>query len=191
MALRLTPMQEETEEATQALWQLGLEWLRETIGSSTHPFDRDRARQLARGMRMVGERPSGSAVNGYISRLWPTAPWTRAMVRDCWRSVYRAKTSLGRDRHWHRTPLYVPDRLIELHGLQPVTEARLASLAHDAVNALVQAADDGDTGSYLQRTRELDAALCAVQHLRFLRHGSGALGFEDQSPEPPRRPKWW
>jgi hypothetical protein len=46
-----------------------------------------------------------------------------------------------------------------------------------------------DTAAYLERKKELDAALIAVHHLRYLRFGSGELGFRDTDPEPPRRPK--
>lgn len=105
------------------------------------------------------------------------------MTRSCWRSVDRAKTSLGRNSHWDDTPLYDVDRLIEQHELRPVTEVRLAAVAHEAVDALIEAAHGDDTQAYLARRRELDAALIAVHHLRFLRHGSGALGFDDPSPQ--------
>lgn len=140
---------------------------------------------------MLGENPPFPEVSAYVGQLWAAWPHAASMTRDCWRSVYRAKTSLGRDTHWHHTPLYDPDRLIEFHELLPVTEVRLAAVAHDAVEALIGAAQGDDNPAYLRRRRELDAAVTAVHHLRYLRHGSGALGFEDPSPEPPRRPRWW
>jgi hypothetical protein len=173
------------------LWQHGLDWLVDTVDRSTHPLDRERARKLARGMRMVGEHPPYREVSAYVGKLWDGWPHTASMVRECWRSVYRAKTSLGRDRHWHTTPLFQPDRLIEQHELRPVTEVRLAAVLHGAVDALLLAAQGDDTDAYLTRTRDLDAALIAVRHLRFLRHGSAALGFQDLNPEPARRPRWW
>jgi hypothetical protein len=176
---------------TKPLWQLGLDWLVDTVGGSTHWLDRERARQLARGMRMGGERPSYREVSAYIGELWPDWPHTASMVRESWRGVYCAKMSLGRDSHWDNTPLYGPDWLIEHHGLQPVTEVRLAAVAHDALDALLQAAQEDDTAAYVARQRALDASLTAVHHLRFLRHGSGALGFKDWNPERPRRPRWW
>lgn len=177
--------------ATKPLWELGLDWLVEANGGGTHPLDRERARQLARGMRMVGESPKYEEVSAYIGELWAGWPHAASMTRECWRSVYRAKTSLGRNAHWHDTPLYDADRLIESHALDPVTEVRLAAVAHNAVDALFEAAQGGDTNAYLARRHELQAVLTAVHHLRFLRHGSGALGFEDPDPEPPRRPRWW
>lgn len=173
------------------LWKLGLDWLVEANGSGTHPLDRKRARQLARGMRMVGEHPPYPEVSAYIAELWDGWPHAASMTRECWRSVYRAKTSLGRNTHWDDTPLYAPDWLIERHGLHPVTEVRLAAAIHDAVDALTEAARGDDTGAYLARRRGLDAALTAIHHLRFLRHGSSALGFEDLNPGPARRPRWW
>ena len=140
---------------------------------------------------MVGESPSYSDVSAYIGELWRGCPRAASIVRGYWRSVYRAQTSLGRDSHWHCTPLYQPDRLIERFGLHPLTEQRLAAVTHSAVDALLQAAEENDTTSYVRRKRELDAALTAVQHLRFLRHGSSGLAFEDPDAEAPRRPRWW
>jgi hypothetical protein len=177
--------------AAKPLWKLGLDWLLEANGDGTHALDRDRARRLARGMRMVGERPPYEQVSSYIGQLWDGWPHGASMTRKCWRSVYRAKTSLGRSAHWDDTPLYDVDRLIEQHGLRPVTEVRLAAVAHDAIDALVAATQEDDTKGYLARRRELDAALTSIHHLRFLRHGSGALGFDDPAPQPPRRPRWW
>ena len=120
-------------EALKPLWQLGLDWLRE-IGCSPHPLDRERVRLLARGMRMLGEYPDRSEVRAYVAQLWPSEPWTAATIRDSWRSVYRAQTSLGRDRHWHCTPLYVPDVLIQRYELRPVTE--VASCPWPTVHSL-------------------------------------------------------
>lgn len=176
---------------SKALWQLGLDWLAECVGDSTHPNDRRRARELARGMRTVGERPEYRAVSAYISELWRVWPHSASMVRSCWRSVYRAKTSLGRGRGWYQTSLYVPDMLIEQHGLRPLTEERLAALAHEALDAFLVAAQDHSTAGYIDRRRELDAALTAIEQLRYLRHGTGVFGVPDYNPEPARRPKWW
>jgi hypothetical protein len=173
------------------LWQYGLDRLAKDIGGSTHQLDRNRARKLARGLRMLGERPPyREEVSPYIGRLWEDWPWTASMVREIWRSVERAKTSLGRDRHWNGTPLYVPDMLIEEHGLRPRTERRLAAVARDAVDALIEASQEADTDVYLERKRQLAEALVAVHHLRFLRQGSGALGFQDLNPQPAPRPRW-
>jgi hypothetical protein len=138
---------------------------------------------------MVGERPPLREVGRYANELW--AVWLPAaqMVRETWRSVDRAKTSLGKDTHWDRTPLYVPDLLIEEYGLRPSTEERLAAVAREAADALVTAAGAADTAAYLDRRREFRAAATAVQHLRFLRHGSGALGFRHAlNPRPAPRP---
>ena len=134
--------------------------------------------------------PYREEVSPYIGGLWKGWPWTVSMVRECWRSVDRAKTSLGRDRHWRGTPLYIPDMLIEEHRLRSSTELRLAAVAHDAVDALVEAAQEADTAIYLERKRQLAEAIVAVHHLRFLRQGSGALGFQNMNPEPAPRPRW-
>jgi hypothetical protein len=172
------------------LWQLGLDWLFETIGGSTHPLDRARARRLARGMRMLGEHPPFRAVSAYVGELWRSWPQTASMVRTCWRSVYRARTSLGRDLNWENTPLYEPDLLIERHGIDRVTEVRLGAVAQRALDAFLEAAAEADADAYIARRHELDAALTAVHHLRFLRHGSQALGLKVIPAEPPRRPRW-
>jgi hypothetical protein len=176
---------------SKALWQFGLDWLVDAIGGSTHWKDRERATRLARGMRMVGEHPEYRVVSAYISQLWRGWPQSASMVRECWRSVYRAKTSLGRKQGWYQTSLYVPDMLIEQHGLRPLTEERLAAVAHEALDAFLAAAQDHDTAGYVERRKELDAALTAISQLRYLRHGSDVFGFPDYNPEPARRPKWW
>lgn len=173
------------------LWKLGLDWLCEANGGACHSLDRDRARNLARGMRMVGEGPEYVEVSRYIAELWDVWPHSIAMVRDCWRTVYRAQTSLGRDRRVHHTPLYTVDRLIEKHRLEPVTEERLAAVTLSATHAFIEASKGSDTELYLARRRELDVALTAMRHLKYLRHGYGALGLRDLDPEAPLRPKWW
>lgn len=140
-------------------------------------------------MRMVGERPPLREVGCYASELWDVWLPAARMVRETWRSVDRAKTSLGKDTHWYGTPLYVPDLLIEKYGLSPSTEDRLAAVARHAADALVIAAGEANTAAYLDRRREFLAAATAVQHLRFLRHGSGALGFRHElNPLPAPRP---
>jgi hypothetical protein len=136
---------------------------------------------------MVGERPSLREVGSYVSESWDVWLPAAQMVRETWRSVDRAKTSLGKDTHWYGTPLYMPDLLIEKYGLSPSTEVRLAAVARQAADALVIAAGEANTAAYLDRRREFLAA--AVQHLRFLRHGSGALGFRHElNPIPAPRP---
>lgn len=140
---------------------------------------------------MVGEDPTSREVGAYVAQLWKGWPHAAKMVRDSWRSVYRVKTSLGRGTTWYRSPLYTPDRLIELHGLQPVTEDRLAAVVHAAADRLLSAVSENDTVAYRNRKRELDAALVAVDHLGYLRHGSAFLEINDLNPEPGRRPKWW
>jgi hypothetical protein len=140
-------------------------------------------------MRMLGEEPATKEVSAYIGELWSGNPYAASMTRECWRSVYRAKTSIGQTRR-HEKPLYQPDRLIGLHDLSPSTEERLAAVAHRALAAFLQAASGPTTPAYVERKRELDAALEVVQHLRFLRFGPteiGIRGFLDA--DPPRRPK--
>jgi len=171
------------------LWQLGLDWLLEYNGGGTHDLDRERVRKLARGLRMVGERPALGEVGRYAAELWDVWPHAARMVRDTWRSVDRAKTSVGRDTHWVGTPLYVVDFLIEQHGVSPSLEERLAAVARDASQALVTAAAGVETAAYLDRRRELAATVIIAQHLRFLRHGSGGLGFANElNPLPAPRP---
>jgi hypothetical protein len=152
------------------LWKYGLDSLLEDIGDSTHWMDRDRAFELARGLRIIGERPSyRDEVSPYIGQLWQGWRWTASMVRDCWRTVDRADTSRGRARTPRNHPLYVPDMLIAKHRLRPTTEARLASVARDAVDALARAAPNADAVVYRRRKREMAAALAAVDELRVLR----------------------
>ena len=172
--------------AETPLWRLGLDWLLECNGEGTHYLDRERARKLARGLRMVGERPPLREVGRYADELWDVWPHAARMVRETWRGVDRAKTSVGRDTHWLRTPLFVPDFLIDKHGLSPGIEERLAAVARDAADALVRAAGEADAAAYLDRRRELAAAAIVAQHLRFLRHGSGALGFGHELNRFPR-----
>lgn len=162
------------------MWQLGLDWLLECNGEGTHYLDRERARKLARGMRLVGEQPSLHEVGRYVGKLWNGWPYAARMVRETWRSVDSAKTSLGRDTHWLGTPLSVPVFLIDKHGLSPSLEDRLAAVARDAADALITAAREDDTAAYLDRKRELTATTTVAQHLRFLRHGSGSLGFRNE-----------
>lgn len=176
--------------AEKPLWQFGLDWLLGAIGESTNYHDRERARKLARGMRMVGERPPLREVGRYVNELWGVWRPAAEMVRETWRSVDRAKTSIGKDKHWDGTPLYVPDMLIEDEGLSPSTEERLAAVARDATDALVGAAGEPDPAAYLDRRRDVLAAMTGVQHLRVLRFGSSGLGFRDElNPLPARRPK--
>jgi hypothetical protein len=173
------------------LWQHGIDWLKEVNGGATHPLDRERALKLARGMRMVGEHPPYREVSAYVGQLWDRNPNAASMVRTTWRSVYRARTSIGRGSRIHTTPLYQPDRLIDRQGLRPVTEVRLAQVAHEALQALLTAAEDGDRPGYAVRERELNAALTAVRHLRFLRYGRPTLGYDERDDDPARRPRWW
>jgi hypothetical protein len=140
---------------------------------------------------MLGEAPVYREVSVYVGELWNGWPHAASMVRNCWRSVYRAKTSRGRGTHRHSSPLYQPDRLIELHGLQPVTEVRLAAMVHEATDRLLGALYANDTVAYRNRKRELDAALLAVENLGYLRYGSVFFDVNDLSPQPARRPKWW
>ena len=173
------------------LWKHGIHWLKDVNGGATHPRDRERALKLARGMRMVGEHPPYREVSAYVGQVWNGNPHAASMVRTAWRSAYRAKTSIGRGSRIYATPLYQVDRLIESHGLRPVTEVRLANVAHDALQGCLEAAEVDASAVYAARRRDLDTALTAVQHLRFLRHGWAALGYEDDDDEPARRPRWW
>jgi hypothetical protein len=74
---------------------------------------------------------------------------------------------------------------------EPLTEDRLAAVAHDALAAFISAAQDHDVSGYVGRREELDAALTAINRLRYLRHGSDVFGSPDYNPEPARRPRWW
>lgn len=171
-----------TDLQPKPLWQLGLDWLRDANGHGTHPLDRDRARKLVRGMRMLGEDPRYADVSAYVAERWSGWPHAASMTRKSWRSVYRTTTRLGREPRWD-TPLYQPDRLIERHDLQPVTEERLAAVMHAAVDAVVESTALDGVAPYRSRRRELDATLAALEHLHFLRQG--------ECGEPPRRPRWW
>jgi hypothetical protein len=81
--------------------------------------------------------------------------------------------------------------LIEQHRLRPLTEDRLAAVAHEALSAFLSAAQKHETAAYVERRRHLDAALTAINQVRYVRHGSDAFGFRDYNPEPARRPRCW
>jgi hypothetical protein len=153
------------------LWQCGLDWLRSTE-PSTHPTDRDRAYELAKGLRKLNDLPPWAGdVSNYAHTLW-NGPHDRiviAMVRDCWSSVWRARTSRGRARHSRSDPLAVPDMLIRQHLLTPSTEDRLAAVARDAMDALIASASLPESRVYQRRKAELSAALESVDQLRKLR----------------------
>lgn len=170
-----------------ALWRIGLAWLREVNTDGTHPLDKKRARNLARGMRMLGERPDASEVNAEIGRLWGRHRPAAKMTVESWRSVYRVKTSIGRT-YREDAPLYHPDRLIEVHRLTPSTEERLERVLIGAVRKMCEAASQEGTDHYLQAKRELDDAITAIEHLRYLRFGPQSLGIRGFGPETPRRP---
>ncbi len=170
------------------LWRVGLLWLREANEDGTHPLDRKRAINLARGMRMLGENPSRADVNAQIRRFWSGHPPAATMTRECWRAVYRARTSIGRTRR-HEAPLYQPDRLIETYGLKPSTEERLETVALEAIRNLHKAAAEPAVAPYLQQKRDLEDALTAIDHLRYLRLGPQSLGIRGLESETPRRPK--
>lgn len=172
------------------LWQHGIDRLFEGYEQRDDHLTRNDFRRLARAMRIVGERPSYREVSRYIGEHWSrwqdVAPW----AREGWRSVDRAQGTFGRENHWWLTPLEFADVLIEKYEPQPTTGARLAAIAHEAVDALVEAACETDTDLYLERKRRLADAVWAVHHLRFLRQNSGALGFRDLNPSAAPRPKW-
>jgi hypothetical protein len=110
-------------------------------------------------------------VSNYAHTLW-TSPHDRiviAMLRQCWSTMWRAKTSRGRARHSPSDPLYVPDMLIREHRLKPSTEDRLAVVARDAMGALIKSASLPDSRVYQRRKAELSAALDSVDQLRRLR----------------------
>ena len=175
------------ERSTQPeLWWLGLEWLREANEMGVHPFDQGRVRQLARGMRMLGESPSLSEVSRGIAELWGGGGSAR-MTREIWRSGFRVESSIGRSTIWDK-PLFYPDLLIERHDLEPSTEERLESMAHKAIQRLGQAASLPGSQGYLRAKREVLDALQAFQHLRYLRFGPQSLGIRGFSPEEPLRP---
>jgi hypothetical protein len=171
----------------EELWRVGLVWLREANQDGTHPLDRKRAINLARGMRMIGENPDSVEVNAQIRRLWSGHPPAAAMTRECWRAVYRVRTSIGRT-HLHEAPLYQPDRLIENYQLEPSTEERLEAVALEAVRNLSRAAAESAVPPYLQQKRDLEDALTAIHHLRYLRLGPQSLGVRGLESETPRRP---
>jgi hypothetical protein len=178
---------------TDELWLLGLQWLREANGTATHPCDRKRVILLARGMRMLGEEPPMTNVTEAIRDLWSVGGrWSDGrpaarMTKECWRNVYRAKSSLGRSRMWD-APLYQPDCLIEKHGLEPSTEERIAAVAGRAVQDLCDAAWLPSSDGYVDAQRRVADALATVRHLRYLRLGPQSLGIRGFESEPPRRP---
>jgi len=177
-------------EAGKPLRQQGIDRLMGAyVTDDTHLTNRD-ARRLARAMRIIGKRPSYREVSHYIGAHWNRWPDVAALMRDGWRSVSRAQTAFGRESHWYGTPLQLADVLIEKHEPQLRTEARLAAVAHDALDALIEAAEQPDTATYLNRKRQLADALRAVQHLRYLRQGAGALGFQTLDPGAAPRPRW-
>lgn len=172
----------------EELWRVGLVWLREANEDGTHPLDRKRATNLARGMRMLGENPSSADVNAQIRRLWSSHRPAAAMTRECWRAVYRVRTSIGRT-HRHEAPLYQPDRLIETYQLKPSTEERLETVALEVIRNLSKAAAEPAVATYLQQKHDLEDALKAIDHLRYLRLGPQSLGIRGLESETPRRPK--
>jgi hypothetical protein len=163
-----------SRSSARLLWQHGLDWLADTE-LSTRPSDRDRAFELARGLRKLGALPAyRGEVSSYVRRLWEDAR-VITMVRVCWESVHSAKTSRGRPLR--SAPLYVPDMLICEHGLDPSTEERLATVAREAADALVAAtAPRVDARSYRARKAELSAAMVAVDELRVLRERGAIRG---------------
>jgi hypothetical protein len=62
--------------------------------------------------------------------------------------------------------------LIRDTGLRPTTEVRLAAVARDAVNAVIESAPEADV-TCRHRKRELSAAVTAVDELRSLRLRDG------------------
>ena len=158
--------------SAKPLWQYGLDWLR-SEEPSTHPMDRDRAYELAQGLRKLGDLPPWDGdVSNYAHTLWGSSRSDRmvvGMVRVCWSSVWRARTSRGRARHSRSSPLYVPDMLIREHRLKPSTEDRVAAVVGDAVDVLIKAASLPDSRVYRTRKAELAAALDSVDQLRKLR----------------------
>jgi hypothetical protein len=168
------------------LWQVGLDWLWEANGEGTHPYDERRAFLLARGLRMLGENPAAKEVNAYIKGLW-REPFAAAMTREAWRSVYRARSSIGRSRR-SDAPLFQPDRLIREQGLRPSTEERLAAVAKRALDELIgAAAEEPDRAAFLDRERQLKEALIAISHLRYLRFDRAEIeriGFKPRPQQP-------
>jgi len=175
--------------SAKPLWQHGIDRLWEAYEADQIVcLDRKQGQRLARAMRIIGERPPYREVSRYIGEHWSRWPDVANWVREGWRSVDRAKTAFGRETHWFNTPLQLADVLVEEHEPQRRTEARLATVAHDAVDALVEAAQKPDTAGYQERKRQLADALLALHHLRYLRQGSGALGFENLNPGAAPRP---
>jgi hypothetical protein len=157
------------ELVQKSLWKYGLDLLVQMVAESTHSLDRDRVRNLARDMRMVGEQPTYQEMRTYVGELWDGWPHAANMVRDTWRSVYKTKTSVGRNRGGRAKPLYYARLLIEKHGLRPSLESRVAAVARAAADALVEAASASDAAAYSQREKELHAAVTAIRHLRHRR----------------------
>ena len=107
---------------------------------------------------MLGEAPPRNDVSAEIQELWGRGRPAAAMTRECWRSVYRAQSSLGRT--WlHEAPLYQPDRLIEEYALTPSTEERIAAVVQQAVRNLGGVAETGSPTEYLQRSGGLETPL--------------------------------
>lgn len=189
-----TELSRSSDTASSAsLWRIGLEWLRGANGTGTHPCDRRRAVLLARGMRMVGEEPPMAIVSAAIRELWSAGDtWSvgkpaARMTTECWRSVYRARSSIGRSSMWD-APLYQPDRLIAEHGLTPSTDERVAAVARRAVENLCEAAGGPFSDDYVSAQERLADSLAGVRHLRYLRFGPQSLGIKAFDSEPPRRP---
>jgi hypothetical protein len=177
--------------SAKPLWQYGIDRLWEEYEADLIvSLNRKQGRRLARAMRTVGERPTYREVSRYIGEHWNRWADVAKWVREGWRSVDRAEGTFGHETNWYNTPLQLADALIEAHEPQNRTEARLATVAHDAVDALVEAAEEADTAAYLKCKREVADALRAVHHLRYLRQGSGALGFKSLNPGAAPRPRW-
>jgi len=136
---------------------------------------------------MLGEAPLTNQVSAEIQEIWGHGRQAAAMTRECWRSVYRAQSSLGRTC-LHEAPLYQPDRLIEEYALTPSTVERITAVVHLAVRNLGEVAERGSPTEYLQAKRRVGDALEGIQHLRYLRLGPQSLGVRGLDPEPPQRP---
>lgn len=128
-----------------------------------------------------------ASVTAAIRELWtashPDGRFAAAMTRECWRAVYRAKSSIGHT-DLSEAPLAQPDRLIDRHGLTPGTEERVFAVAHRAVQELCDAAT---TEEYVVAQHRVRDALEGIRHLRVLRLGPQSLGLGFR-PEPPLRP---
>jgi len=118
------------------LWQYGAR-VAAVHGPSTLRSDRDRAYELVQGASHTRRL---AAVGGDVARRVHLlgAQYDRmvvGMLRVCWSSAWRTKTSRGLVRHSLGDPLYVPDMLMSRPpSAKPPHRIAWAAVARDAVD---------------------------------------------------------